>query len=70
MASPTLKTFIREKVGTMLSPATLPPTRYMFAAMAAPGPWLPLQVEGWLSSLSQCRSCVSTAAAVCWKMVD
>lgn len=54
----------------MLSPATLPPTRYMFAAMAAPGPWLPLQVEGWLSSLSQCRSCVSTAAAVCWKMVD
>ena len=37
---------------------SLPPTRYMFAAMAAPGPWLPLQVEGWLSSRSRCRSCV------------
>lgn len=28
-----------------------------------PGPWLPLQVEGWLSCRWRCRS--STAAAVC-----
>lgn len=33
-----------------------------------PVPWLPLQVEGWLSCRWRCRS--STAAAVCWKMVD
>lgn len=36
----------------MFPRTSLPPTRYMLAAMAAPGPRLPLQVEGWLWSVS------------------
>lgn len=37
----------------------------MFAAMTAPGPWLPLQVEGWLSSLSLANGAVIALPPLC-----